>query len=170
MKRKYLILFSLSGLILACDQLAKHLVRLFISMGEVVPVLPPLVSLVHRQNGGFVFGTLQNIPASLQDVFFIGVPVFALILIVLIFIKLQDDQVMTSIALTTILAGAVGNLIDRIQHGFVIDFVSLSVGNVTSFPPFNIADCSILLGVTIMFINTLFHAKIKTDSVSVGPK
>lgn len=161
MKRKYLILFSLSGLILACDQLSKHLVRLFVAPGETLPAVPPFLAIVHRQNAGFVFGTLQKIPASLQDVFFIGIPVFALILIVLIFIKLQDDQVLTSVALTTILAGAVGNLIDRIQHGFVIDFVSLRLGEAAALPPFNIADCSILIGVSMMFINTIFHAKIK---------
>lgn len=161
MKRKYLILFSLSGLIVTCDQLSKHLIRMLILPGERSPVLGGFVVLTQKRNSGFVFGTLQQIPESLQEFLFIGIPVFALILIILIFLKLQDDQILTSVALTTILAGAVGNLVDRAQLGYVIDFVELRFGNFFAIPAFNIADCSIILGVGIMFFNTLFQARTK---------
>lgn len=155
MKKKYLILFSLSGLVLSCDQLTKHLVHARFELNQVFSLIPGLLSIVYTRNNGFAFGMLQKAPPSLQEVFFIGVPIFALILIVLIFIKLQDDQILTSVALTTILAGAIGNLIDRLQHGFVIDFLDFHLGDYFHFPPFNIADGSIIIGVTIMFLNTL---------------
>lgn len=155
MKQKYLILFSLSGLVLCCDQLTKHFVHTRFVLNEPKVLLGSFLSLIYTRNNGFAFGLLQKAPQSLQEVFFIGVPVFALILIVLIFIKLQDDQILTSVALTTILAGAIGNLIDRLQHGFVIDFLDIHFRDVFHFPPFNIADCSIIIGVAIMFANTL---------------
>lgn len=155
MKQKYLILFSLSGLVLSCDQLTKYFVHSTFELNERITVIPSLFSLIYTRNNGFAFGLLQRAPESMQEVFFIGVPVFALILIVLIFIKLQDNQILTSVALTTILAGAVGNLVDRLQHGFVIDFMDFHFRDVFHFPPFNIADCSIIIGVIIMFINTL---------------
>lgn len=135
--------------------------RTSISPGETKSVIGDFLTLVYVRNEGFIFGTLQQVPNPLRDFFFIGIPVFALILIVLIFVKLRDDQIMTSVALTTILGGAVGNLVDRTEHGFVIDFIQIQVGNWFTPPPFNIADCSILLGVMIMFINTWFHAKMK---------
>ena len=95
----------------------------------------------------------------MQEVFVIGIPIFALILIVLIFIKLNDGQMLTSLVLTSILGGAVGNLIDRIQYGYVVDFVDLHFGESFHFPPFNIADCSILVGVAIMSYTTLWPPK-----------
>jgi len=161
MKRKYLILFSLSGLILSLDQLTKHLIQESFKLGEGISIISGLLDLSHERNSGFVFGFLQKAPASLQDVFFIGIPVFALILIILIFIKLQDDQMLTSVALTTILGGAIGNLIDRIKYGYVVDFIGVHFGEGLRVPPFNIADCSIVVGVGIMFLNTLIQVKVK---------
>ena len=155
MKRKYLILFSLSGLILAIDQLSKQLMLLNLPLDRGLDVIPSFFTLQLSRNNGFAFGLLQRAPASLQEVFFIGVPVFALVLIVLIFIKLQDNQMLTSIALTTILGGAVGNLIDRLQYGYVLDFMEVHIRGGFHFPAFNIADCSIIIGVALMFLNTL---------------
>lgn len=142
-------------MVLCCDQLTKYLVHTRLTYLQEHVILGPFLSIVYTRNNGFAFGLLQKAPQSMQEVFFIGVPVFALILIVLIFIKLQDDQILTSVALTTILAGAIGNLIDRLQHGFVIDFLDIHLKDIFHFPPFNIADCSIIIGVAIMFANTL---------------
>jgi signal peptidase II len=157
MKRKYLILFSLSGLVLSCDQLAKHWVHALYSLGDS-KVLASFLSLTYSRNNGFAFGMLQRAPAAMQSIFFVGVPVFALILIVMIFIKLRDDQVLTSVALTVILAGAVGNLVDRLQYGYVIDFLDLHWG-AHHFAPSNLADASIIVGVILMFINTVRQGK-----------
>ncbi len=153
MKRKYLILFSLSGFIVALDQLTKTWALLTLDAGEEITLLGRWLTLVRAQNSGFAFGLIQRAPDSLKDVFFIGIPVFALVLIVLIFIKLQDEQLFTSVALTTLLAGAMGNLIDRVQYGHVLDFIRLEVGG-WALPVFNVADISIFLGVALMVINT----------------
>ena len=153
MKRKYLILFSLAGFVLCCDQLTKHLVHRILELNAKLPLVADCFDLTYLRNTGFGFGLLARAPDSLKEIFFIGVPVFSLILIVLIFIKLQDDQLETSIALTTILGGAIGNLIDRIEHGYVIDFLSFHWHG-HYLPAFNFADCSILFGVALMFLNT----------------
>lgn len=154
MKQRYLILFSLSGLILSVDQLLKHIVSTAWVNQAATELIPRILTGVLKKNNGFVFGFLQQAPKQLQDVFFIAVPVFALILIVLIFIKLQDNQMLTSIALTTIFSGAVGNLLDRIKYGFVVDFLQLHWQQKLILPAFNVADISILSGVFLMFINT----------------
>jgi signal peptidase II len=154
MKRRYLILFSLSGLVLCFDQWTKHLVHSSMMGEKVVPLLGSVLELQYSLNSGFAFGLLQKAPSTMQDLFFIGVPIFALILIVLIFIKLQDNQMLTSVALTTILGGAVGNLIDRLHYGFVIDFLRIHFGPI-ALPQFNLADVAIVVGVLLMFISTL---------------
>lgn len=153
MKQKYLILFSLSGLILCLDQLTKHWVRTTLVMGERHDVIP-FITMVYTTNAGFAFGLLQKVPTPFQNVFLIGLPAFALVLIILIFIKLQDNQMLTSLALTTILGGALGNLIDRMRYGYVVDFLDFNVLGL-KVPAFNVADISILIGLLMMFYSTL---------------
>ncbi len=160
MKQKYLILFSLSGLVLCVDQLTKFIVRTKLVVNEEFELVPKFVKLVYLQNNGFAFGFLKAAPATLQDIFFIAIPVFALILIVLIFIKLRDDQMATSIALTSILGGATGNLIDRLQYGYVIDFLKIETGGTLKVAAFNVADLSIMTGVILMFVVTLRQERV----------
>ena len=163
MRRKYLILFSLSGLILTCDQLTKHLVNTHLKTNQSISVIKDYFAITYFSHSGFAFGLLKKAPPSLQDIFFIGIPVFALILIVLIFIKLKDNQMLTSVALTTILAGAIGNLTDRIRYGHVIDFIDFHLKDLFRLPPFNIADFSIIIGVFIMFVNTFTQKDVEAE-------
>jgi signal peptidase II len=167
MNQRYLILFSLSGLILSLDQLLKRVVLTAWQNQADHILIPGFLTGVLKHNNGFAFGLLQHAPKQLQEIFFIAVPAFALVLIVLIFIKLQDDQMLTSVALTTIFSGAIGNLLDRIKYGHVIDFLEFHWKGTPLFPPFNIADISIILGVVLMFINTFQqNKKMATDQGS----
>lgn len=165
MKQRYLILFSLSGLIISIDQLVKQFALSSWQSERVL--IPGLLTGGLKHNNGFAFGLLQHAPKQLQEIFFIAIPVFALVLIVLIFIKLQDGQMLTSVALTTIFSGAIGNLLDRIKHGHVVDFFQFQLAQKAVFPPFNIADISIVLGVFLMFVNTFKNNK-KTLSEDRG--
>ena len=158
MKQKYLILFSLSGLILCLDQWTKHWARTSLVMGERQE-LTSFMTLVYSTNQGFAFGLLKQAPSSLQNLFIIGLPAFALILIILIFIKLRDNQMMTSVALTAILGGAVGNLLDRLRFGYVVDFLDFRSGPI-KMPAFNVADLSILVGLVLMFYSTLRPSRV----------
>jgi signal peptidase II len=169
MKQRYLILFSLSGLILALDQLLKTLVQSAWPLQSERSLIPGFLTGVYKQNNGFAFGFLQQAPKELQEIFFIAVPIFALVLIVLIFIKLQDNQMTTSVALTTIFSGAIGNLVDRIKHGYVVDFLQFHWQGKTFLPVFNLADISILLGVVLMFANTLRQQNSKNQNGQRSP-
>ena len=151
-KQKYLILLSLAGFIICLDQLTKLWVKANVTEGNVRPLLSWLWA-THYRNKSFAVNLMERLPTTLQNLFFIAVPVFALFLIVLIFIKLQDNQMPTSVALTSILGGAIGNMIDRIQTGPVLDILQIRLGNWSS-APFNLADLAISLGVIIVFIYT----------------
>ena len=106
---------------------------------------------------------IQNLPPAIQNLFFIAVPAFALFLIILIFIKLRDNQMLTSLALTSILGGAVGNMIDRFEVGPVLDVLELRAGSSAS-APFNVADIAIVVGVGIVFINTVIQQRAEKKS------
>jgi signal peptidase II len=162
LKQKYLILFSLSGLIICLDQLTKLWVRANVPEGSQTPWLS-WVWLTHHRNKGFALNFIQNLPPAIQNLFFIAVPAFALFLIILIFIKLRDNQMLTSLALTSILGGAVGNMIDRFEVGPVLDVLELRAGSSAS-APFNVADIAIVVGVGIVFINTVIQQRAEKKS------
>ena len=165
MRKRYLILLSWAGLVLSSDQLTKYLVQSYCDLETTIPIIPNVVSITYTRNPGIAFGFFQRTPASLESISAIGIPLFALILIVLIFIKIQDNQMSTSLALTSILAGAIGNLVDRVQYGFVIDFLDIHLGTRWHFTPFNVADAAILFGVTMMFFVTLRRRPEEIQSV-----
>lgn len=162
MNQRYLILFSLSGLIISCDQMAKHLAGRVLNLGEVQS-LAPLLSFTHQRNQGFVFGLFRSIPDPLNEMVSIGVPFVAISLIVLIFLKSQDGRMASWVALSTIVAGAVSNLFDRIRFSYVLDCFVVTFGGSAVTPPFNIADIAIVVGVLMVFYNTVQVGSTKTQ-------
>jgi len=153
-KQKYLILLSLAGLIVCLDQLTKLLVRAQLPEGTSRPWIGCLW-LTHHRNQGMALTIFEKLPQPLHNLFFIAVPIFALVLIVLIFVKLQDNEMSASVALTSILGGALGNMLDRFEIGPVMDIIQIRWGTRSSFP-FNLADIAIVLGVLIVFIYTSY--------------
>ena len=151
-----LMLAALAGLIVACDQALKHWAMLALPAdGTAIATFVPGLMLKYRENVGFAFGLLHQAPAPIADVFFIGIPIFALVLIALIFINLRDDHFRTSVALTCILAGALGNLVDRVTQGGVIDFLEWQLLGGRLAPAFNLADGSILFGLVLAAMGIL---------------
>lgn len=150
-------MFYLTSLLICLDQYLKLWVRANYSLGEKKPVFEWLW-LTHHRNSGFAFSSLHALPPSLQNLFYIAIPAFSLFLIILIFIKIQDNQTLSSFALTAILGGAIGNMIDRFEVGPVLDIFQVQLGD-RVFPPFNLADISIFLGVALLFASTFFNKK-----------
>lgn len=153
-ERRSLFLLTLAGFLVAFDQCLKQWALLRLPLGEAVTTKVPFFELRLRQGGGLFFGLLPGLRAPMEELFFVGVPIFALVLIVLIFLKLRNDQPLVSLALTTVLAGAVSNLVDRVAYGYVVDFLGLHAFG-RAIPSFNVADVSILLGVLLLFVDTL---------------
>lgn len=154
MHKKHLILLSIAGFIISLDQLSKRIAEQSLEAGRSIPLLGSFVQICFQAHDGFAFGFLSQSSKAIHDIAFIGVPIFALILIVLIFIKLRDNQMTTSLALTMILSGALGNLIDRLRLGYVVDLVCFSG---TWLSPLNLSDISILFGLAVMFWNTFIR-------------
>ena len=138
-------LFLIAAIIVILDQITKFLVRKYIPVGDIWspwPWLEPYARLIHIKNTGAAFGMFKN-----------GNPVFMVLavivtgVIIYYYPKIGEDQKVIRFALSLQLAGAVGNLIDRIIFGQVTDFIS-----VANFAIFNVADSSITVGVIILLI------------------
>jgi len=133
--------------ILALDQATKLYVDAHFELYESVPVIPEWFHLTYIRNQGAAFGILSNSP--LRVPFFIAVAVIALLVILWYLRQLRADQHLAAFALALIFAGALGNLIDRIRLGEVIDFLDV-FWNHHHWPAFNVADSAICVGVGLL--------------------
>ena len=148
-----LALFFLFLTLVILDQVTKALVINFFNLYDSV-VLLPIVNLTFVVNYGFAFGLLNN--PSLNQILVSLVILAIIIYFLYLLIKTQDK--IFQLTLTLILAGALGNFIDRIFRGFVIDFIDIYIGKY-HWPAFNIADSCITLGFIVLMINILFLNK-----------
>jgi signal peptidase II len=154
-KPKYRTLFACALLSVALDQFTKHWVHTHFQWGESFPVLNSVFALTYVRNTGAAFGLFHRAPPSFREPFFLAVPFLALGVIAVLFSKLREGQSWSAIALSLIVGGAVGNLIDRVRFGYVIDFLDVHWKEVYHWPAFNVADSCIVAGVAILFILSL---------------
>jgi signal peptidase II len=164
---KYWILFLTCTLSLTLDQWTKHQVHNHFRWGESLNLIHPVFALTYVRNSGAAFGLLHRAPSWFRDPFFIIVPVVALFVIFFLFIRLSERQKWTAGALSLILGGAVGNLIDRLRFGFVIDFLDVHWKEFYHWPAFNVADSCIVVGVGILFVQSFFEGQTSVEAPEV---
>jgi len=162
MKNKYVLLFFVSGVLIVMDQYTKLMVSLHIPLNYSVKVVEDFFNLTHIRNSGVAFGLFASQQSEYKALMFIAISTIAIIAILVIFHQTPKEKKMVQTGLILIFSGAIGNLIDRILHGEVIDFVDFFI-NRHHFPAFNIADSCITVGVIMMVID-LFFGEVGPDS------
>ena len=153
---KYLKLLCIAGTIVVADQITKSLVLAHMPLYDSIPLIPGFFNLTHIRNPGGAFGFLANHSSSLRSIVFLLVSLLAAGLIFWFYLKTPPSHSMLAAGFALIFGGAIGNLIDRIRFGEVIDFLDFYIGNL-HWPAFNIADSAISVGVVIF----LFHLLLK---------
>jgi signal peptidase II len=139
-KPSYVLIIVTAVIVL--DQITKYLVNTYVSPFDPIEILP-FLHIVNVHNTGAAFGMFKNLGGGI----FIGVSVIAIIVIIVFLIKDTYNQ----FGLTLLLGGAIGNLIDRIRFGKVVDFIDISVGEL-SWPAFNVADSCLTVGIIIILV------------------
>ncbi|MBQ8752849.1 MAG: signal peptidase II [Clostridia bacterium] len=145
------LLLYLGGLLVmvGLDQWTKYLAILHLKGQENVILWPGVFELEYRENTGAAFSIMEG-----QSWFLIGFTSLALILVAVFLFRAKLAQSnWVRIAGVLILAGGIGNLIDRIFRGFVVDFLYFSL---IDFPVFNVADCCVVIGAIALMVYTLF--------------
>ncbi len=143
-----LLLPATTAVILFVDQVSKHLVTTWLKEGQcwdVAPWLTPILRLTHVTNTGAAFGLFPR-----WGNLFVVVAALVILMIVVYYWNLSDGQWLVRIALGLQLGGALGNLIDRLRWGFVVDFIDLNFWPLHNWPVFNLADASIVAGVVLL--------------------
>ena len=139
--------FIIIALIIVLDQISKYLIISNMSLYESTPVIERFFHITYTQNYGAAFSILQN-----QRGLFVAISSIAVIVIFYILIRYyKQNNMMFSYSLSLIVAGAMGNLTDRIRLGYVIDFFDFRI-----WPVFNIADVSIVTGTLLLGLYILW--------------
>jgi len=144
---------SISVLVILLDQITKYVANTGLVYAVAVPVVPSF-NLTLMYNRGAAFSFLSD-AAGWQRWFFVAISLGASVLLIVWLRKLKPQQWMLALALALVLGGAVGNLIDRLYLGYVIDFIQLYYKSFY-WPAFNVADSAISVGAVLLIWDALF--------------
>jgi len=153
-----LIPVCIAALVVAVDQLTKLLIMENFFLYEQKSVIPGLFNLVYVTNTGAAFGFLAGDKNWMRLIFFIGVAITALVIIAYTYGHLKGQGKIYVYSLGLIGGGAIGNLIDRLRFGSVVDFLDFYLGS-HHWPAFNAADSAITVGVCLFLLGTLMQYK-----------
>ena len=151
--RGYLLLLGVAVLVFGLDQLSKAWIRALLAPGQSLPEDAP-VRLTHVTNTGGAFGLFPD-----QTIFFTLVAVLVIGAILFYARRLPEQSLLVQVALGMQLGGAIGNLLDRIRLGYVVDFIDFRF-----WPVFNLADSAIVVGVIFLAYTYLFGSDRRVES------
>jgi len=146
---------GLAFLILVVDQITKGLILVYYHPGEVT-VLTDFLNIVRVHNRGAAFSFLAGADGW-QRWFFVGIGAVAAVFIIYL-LRTHAGQRLFCFALTCILGGAIGNVLDRLLHGYVVDMVDFHIDR-WHFPAFNVADTAITFGVIFLLLDELLRVR-----------
>ena len=149
LQKRNILFLAITLTVVLLDQATKAWIISTMRIHESFAVIGGFFNIVHVRNPGAAFGFLASAPPLFRYLFFIAVTVAAIVLILhyLHVSRIEEPSLISALAL--ILAGAVGNLIDRIRFGEVVDFLDIFIGN-HHWPAFNVADSAITVGSVIL--------------------
>ncbi len=144
----------LSVVVIVFDQVTKYMVTDSLHLYQSIPIFPSL-NLVLAHNSGAAFSFLSD-AGGWQRWFFTVIAIVVSIVIVVWITRLKQNELRLAVALSLVLGGAIGNVWDRIAHGYVVDFIDVYYGE-WHWPAFNVADSAICIGAVLLIIDALFN-------------
>jgi signal peptidase II len=154
-RNKYIYLLMVAGLVVVLDQITKALILNNLSLYNSITVVPGFFNITHIHNPGGAFGFLANQGPGLRKTVFLFVSLLAVCLIFWFYKKTPTTHRILATGFAMIFGGAIGNLIDRVRFGKVVDFLDFYIGNI-HYPAFNIADSAITVGIGIFILHIVF--------------
>jgi signal peptidase II len=152
---KYIKLAIIAGCIVVLDQITKAAILWTLPLNRSISIVPGLFNLIHIQNPGGAFGFMAHQSSAWFPILFLFFTLLALGLIFFLYRNTPPTQSSLATGFAFIFGGAIGNLIDRIRFGKVVDFLDFYIGNM-HWPAFNVADSAVSVGIVIFLYHILF--------------
>jgi signal peptidase II len=156
LRAKYIKFAAVAILVVVLDQISKAMVLRWMPLFDSIVVIPGFFNLTHVHNPGGAFGFLAQNGAAWRHWLFLGAAFFALGILLYFYHRTPKSLPWLSFSLTLIFGGAIGNLIDRIRFGEVVDFLDVYISH-HHWPTFNVADSAVSVGIVIF----IFHIVLK---------
>jgi signal peptidase II len=164
MKNKY---YLITLLILVTDHIAKWIVRTKLYPREALEIIPGYLRLSYLHNSGVAFGLFNEVESVWKPYILAGMAIVAVAVIVIYGMRVSQSRRLLQLALAITLGGILGNFIDRILRGYVIDFIEFHIKEVFHWPTFNIADSAITIGIVLLLIDTIRNPALEEEKQSV---
>ena len=139
---------------LAADFFSKQWAVDTLKSGNVVDLIPGYLDFAYLENRGAAFGIFQG-QVQLLSIISVGIALAILVYL----LKNKEAHPLMKISLSLLVAGALGNVYDRLNYGFVVDFIHFHINEVWHFPTFNVADMCVVIGAGLMILYVLFFDK-----------
>jgi len=155
-----------STIVIIVDHFAKWIVKTHMELNQTINIIGDFFTISFIINSGIAFGILNRNNSTLKTPFLIFASLIALAIILYIFLSLPKSIKMAGLSIGLIFGGAIGNMIDRIIRGGVVDFLDFDFPNIsinflnykmTRWPTFNVADSCVLVGIIILLIIIIIH-------------
>jgi signal peptidase II len=165
--KKNILFLVIATLVVLLDQVTKAWILATLRLHEGFPLIDGFFSIVHVRNPGAAFGFLASASPLFRSLFFLAVTIAAILLILHYLRQTGIKELSLVFALALILAGAVGNLIDRVRFGEVVDFLDVYIGT-HHWPAFNVADSAITTGACLLALLILRRGGEGQDKKGAG--
>jgi signal peptidase II len=147
-------------LVIVLDQLTKIWIVKSFRLYESMEIIPNFFNLTYLTNKGAAFGFLSGVTAAWRHYFFLALVSVSLVLLCFAWFRMRKDHPFYGPALAMIAGGAIGNVIDRIRFGAVVDFLDVYVAG-HHWPAFNVADSAIVVGVALFLLGNFLEERQK---------
>jgi len=149
MPRKIILFIAILVVGVFLDQITKYLVVRELAIGDQIPIIQGFFNLVLTYNKGAAFGLFANMSLKFAWVFFIISSSLVMGVVAYLWWRLPDDHDLAAVGYSLIFTGAVGNLIDRVRLGEVVDFLDFHISHF-HWPAFNVADSLVCIGAGLL--------------------
>lgn len=160
MIKKLIFLSVVTVVVLILDQVTKMAIHTEFNLHESYEIIKGFFSFTYVRNPGAAFGFLQSAAPAFRKIFFLAVTPFALVFILYFLKSTKDNDIIQISALSLVFGGAIGNYIDRLRFGYVIDFLDFYIKDM-HYPAFNIADSAIVVGIGLLLYCSFQEEKAK---------
>ena len=161
-RRRWPLFIALAATIVVVDQAAKALVTRSLTAGQSVDVVGDLVRIVFGQNSGALFGLFKD------NALMFGVVSLLVVALIVVYHARAVGTPYLTVTLGLLLGGAIGNMLDRLLLGYVVDFVDVGIGS-TRFYTFNVADSAISLAILLLFVAAIRPSLVEGSASKLQP-
>jgi signal peptidase II len=145
--------------VLICDILTKYQVSTTMSLADAIEIIPGYLRLSFVRNSGVAFGIFDGHPSPWKPYLLAGMAVIAVVAILIYSRYMPTERRLLQTALSITTGGILGNFLDRVIHGSVVDFIEFHIQDSFHWPTFNVADSAITIGIALLLIDTLKNSE-----------